>query len=253
MPLKVRIKVSTIILGLVLANLLLYQLSTVAGLIFSLITILGIEMYYPRLNFFGDCILDVKKAGTRKVCLSFDDGPSPHTKQILEILKEKKVRANFFFLGANIERHPEIAQQASKDGHQIGLHGQSHTKLHLKGSEFIRRELGECLQTFQKYQIKYSPLFRFPHGLKNFFGVKEVERRGWKLCAWGRGVWDSKKPGVDLIVERSLMLKAGEILLLHDGDGTKENPDRSQTVSALPAIIDGLHAKGLEFTCLQDS
>ncbi len=252
MPLKVRLKVTFIVFALCGLDLLLWVLAWPLGLLFMLAALLGAEMIYPKWNFFGKALLNVKKAGPRAIALTFDDGPSEWTSKILDTLNTEKIKATFFLLGSNLLRHPEIARRIKNEGHGVGLHAFSHTKMHLKNPEFIKKELDQTEAAFKSLGIEHDNLFRFPHGFKNFFGVRELKRRGWILCGWGRGVWDSKRPGVSVIVERSLQLKAGEILLLHDGDGAKLNPDRAQTAEALSQIIRGLKDKGYQFVSLKD-
>lgn len=214
------------------------------------ISISYIEMIYPKWNFYGRAILNVRNRGAKAVAITFDDGPSEWTPAILDTLKSENVKATFFLLGQNIERYPSIAKRIEVEGHQIGYHGYAHTKFHFKNSTFIRADLDLCVATFERAGLSAKKLVRFPHGFKNIFAVREIQRRQWTLCGWGRGVWDSKRPGVSAIVNRSLQLKAGEILLLHDGDGAKPKADRSQTAEALSKIIQGLRAKGFEFITL---
>ncbi|MBN8555233.1 MAG: polysaccharide deacetylase family protein [Deltaproteobacteria bacterium] len=249
---KVRIKIIAIVLFSALGLFVILNFSPWLALAAALIGIFYLEMIYPKLNFFSPAILNVKDQGERAVAITFDDGPSEWTLKILDHLRDQNVKSTFFFLGKNLERYPEIAKRAHAEGHTIGIHGYSHTKFHFKGADFIHEDLDRCFKSFQSLGIKPAALIRFPHGFKNFFAVRDARRRGLTICSWGKGVWDSKRPGVQTIVDRSLKLKAGEILLLHDGDGAKENPDRSQTVEALPEIIRGLKAKGFEFVTLDE-
>ena len=76
---------------------------------------------------------------------------------------------------------------------------------------------------------------------------------GQRTVGWSLGVWDSARPGADVIAARTLEgMHAGSILLLHDGDGYDPEGDRSQTAEALPAILDGLRRRGFRFTTLPD-
>jgi len=165
-------------------------------------------------------------------------------------LKNENIKATFFILGANIDRHPEIARQIVNEGHTIGCHGYSHTKYHLKGLKFIREDLDQAFDAFSRAGLPAPSLIRFPHGVKNIFAVKEAMRRNLKICSWGLGVWDSKMPGEDVIAERAKALKPGEILLLHDGKGADLQPDRSQTAAALPKIIRDYKNRGYGFVTL---
>lgn len=251
MPLRVRIKILAAILFAILAVAAAFSFSAVLGFILSAAILLYVEAIYPRWNFFGSAILDVKSKGPNAVAITFDDGPSEWTPAILDVLKQENVKATFFLLGKNIERHPQIARRIESEGHAIGWHGYSHVKFHNKGTAFISSDLNACLAAFHAAQIKPSSIIRFPHGFKNIFAVHEAKKRGLRLAGWGMGVWDSKRPGVEHIVKHSLALKAGEILLLHDGNGVQEHPDRSQTAAALPQIIQGLRARGFEFVTLE--
>ena len=76
---------------------------------------------------------------------------------------------------------------------------------------------------------------------------------GQRTIGWSLGVWDSARPGADEIARRALNgLHARAILLLHDGDGYDPGGDRTQTAEALPTIIRGLRARGLDFTTLPE-
>ncbi len=250
MPLNVKLRIALWSIAALAAFLVLFYVDWALGFLFLGTVLLFIEMIYPKWNFFGRAVTDVKSKGPGVVSITFDDGPSEWTLKILDVLKNEKVRASFFLVGANVERHPEIARRIYEDGHDIGFHSYSHTKLHLKGPAFIRNEFEKNLKAFERAGIRDSGLVRFPHGFKNFFAVREAKMRNLKICGWGRGVWDSRKPGVDHIVKYSLNLKEGEILLLHDGHGARPDPDRSQTVEALPQIIQGLRQKGFRFVGL---
>jgi peptidoglycan/xylan/chitin deacetylase (PgdA/CDA1 family) len=254
MPLKVRLKIVLWVLASVaLLIALAVWLSPFLALCLALVGILYGDMINPAWNFFGKALTHVKACGPRAIALTFDDGPSPWTLPILDTLRAQQVKATFFLLGKNIERHPEIARRIVAEGHAVGMHAYSHTKLHWKGLNFIRQDLDACEAAFRAAGMAVPTLIRFPHGVKNLFAVKEIQRRGLKLCGWGLGIWDSKKPGVDVLVERAKKLKAGEILLLHDGDGAKENPDRSQTASALGPIIEAYRQQGYTFVTLEEA
>jgi peptidoglycan/xylan/chitin deacetylase (PgdA/CDA1 family) len=250
MPFKVRLQIILAVLLVALVSFALFQMHFILGALFSVAALLYIEMIYPKWNFFGSCILHMKDPRRKNLALTFDDGPSPWTPAILDALKAENIQATFFLLGMNVARHPEIARRIESEGHAIGYHGHTHTKFHFKSPSFIREDLNKCIGAFQKARLAPSKLIRFPHGFKNIFAVREIKKRNLHLCGWGRGVWDSKRPGVKTIVSRSLQIKSGEILLLHDGDGIKENPDRSQTAEALPEILRELKARGFEFSKL---
>lgn len=191
-------------------------------------------------------------AAEKAVALTFDDGPGPDTERILDVLKEKDVRATFFFLGENAKRLPGPVTRARAEGHAIGNHGMTHVKMHRLSAASIEREIrgGEAalgvIATAGGRKI-----VRVPHGFKSITLARTLGVLGYRLIAWTAGVWDSDRPGTDVIVARAMAaIRPGCILLLHDGDGTSPAPDRSQTAAALPAIIEYCLNAGYKFVTI---
>ena len=80
-----------------------------------------------------------------------------------------------------------------------------------------------------------------------------TSRRGYEVVGWTKGVWDTAKPGVEAIVRRTIGgFRPGGILLLHDADGSGEGDDRSQTVEAVPEIVERAHAAGYELVTVSE-
>jgi peptidoglycan/xylan/chitin deacetylase (PgdA/CDA1 family) len=91
-------------------------------------------------------------------------------------------------------------------------------------------------------------LFRAPHGFRSPWVTPIAGSLGQRTVGWSRGVWDSAKPGVQAIVDRTVNgTKPGRIMLLHDGDGYDIDGDRTQTAAAIPIIVDRLLEKGYRF------
>ena len=104
--------------------------------------------------------------------------------------------------------------------------------------------------------LGYQPhplLFRAPHGFRNPFVARATSRRGYAVVGWTKGVWDTAKPGVEAIVRRTTVgFRPGGILLLHDADGSGDGDDRSQTVEAVPEIVERAHAAGYELVTVSE-
>jgi peptidoglycan/xylan/chitin deacetylase (PgdA/CDA1 family) len=95
--------------------------------------------------------------------------------------------------------------------------------------------------------------FRAPHGFRSPWVTSVARSLGQRTVGWSLGVWDSARPGAAEIARRTQEgMKAGSILLLHDGDGYDAEGDRLQTADALPTIIHGLRARGFRFVTLPD-
>ena len=201
----------------------------------------------------------IRRAGYQKglVALSFDDGPDPEwTPPILDILKAKRVPATFFVIGENAMPHPFLLNRIVDEGSEIGNHSFTHPNLAQVSAQGTRIELNSTNRLVEAYTGRSTRLFRAP-----YFGDAEpttaneivpaliAQQDGYTNVGLHVDPSDWKKPGVAAIVKAALDQvqtdnpeTAGQIVLLHDGGG-----DRSQTVAALPEIIDGLRAKGYQF------
>lgn len=185
------------------------------------------------------------------VALTFDDGPDPQwTPQILQILRDKGVPGTFFVIGKQAKEHPELLNEAMAEGSVIGNHTYSHPNLAQTSPADRRLEILGGAAVIEGITGHKPRLFRFPYGEGD--NSDRNARRGDKLTSdlgfvpvrWDNDPQDWARPGVDEIVQRAVS-QADErsIILLHDGGG-----DRSQTVAALPKLIDALRAKGYTFT-----
>ena len=191
--------------------------------------------------------------GTRRCALTFDDGPSEATAEVLDILAAAGVPATFFVLGTNVERHPRIVQRARDEGHAVGIHGMNHARLAGAAAETVEQQVSGVTRALARLGVTPASVYRTPHGLKSS-GVFEVARRhGLTLWAWSRGVWDTDRPDPSVLVRRATRLaRPGMVLLLHDGRGDEPQPDIRPMLTALPAIIRELKQRGFAFVRVGD-
>jgi peptidoglycan/xylan/chitin deacetylase (PgdA/CDA1 family) len=185
----------------------------------------------------------------RPLALTFDDGPNPDaTPLILDALAERGVKATFFVLGRHADQWPELVRRVAEEGHAIGNHGWFHRKLHFKSPGYVRDDLTRGTRSIEAACGVHPRLFRAPHGFRSPWVTSIARSLGQRTVGWSLGVWDSDRPGVDAIVERTVQgAKPGAILLLHDGDGYDPRGDRVQTARAVPLIVDRLLAQGYRF------
>ncbi len=187
----------------------------------------------------------------KTLALTFDDGPNePHTSQILDILARYGVRATFFTVGSHMIEHPELISRMQREGHDIGNHTFTHRPLAFANTAEIERELASWESAFRGAP---ATLFRAPHGWKSPWLQGTLDRRGYRLIGWTHGVWDSDKPGTEILLKR--LRKAAEngaIILLHDGDGDRDRADRSQTLAVLPEFIEYCKNQGFEFLTVNE-
>ena len=207
-----------------------------------------LQALWPRFDLGGRSLRRGPAAG-RAVALTFDDGPGEDTPAVLAALATAGVRATFFVLGEAARRRPDLVRAVAERGHEVGLHGDTHARLAFAGPRRIARELDRGAEAIRAAGVEPAPLFRAPHGWKGPLLTRAVEARGLRLVAWTRGVFDTARPGAEVIAARATRrMRPGEILLLHDGCGTPGiDPRRDQTAAAVPEIVDRWRAAGYRF------
>jgi len=200
---------------------------------------------------FGRPITRLRSTGL-SVALTFDDGPNPEaTPLILDALEARGVRATFFILGRHAEQWPDLVKRVVDAGHAIGNHGYFHRKLHFKSPSYVRTDLTLGTQAIERASGYHPRFFRAPHGFRSPWVTSIARSLGQRTVGWSFGVWDSDRPGADVIVDRILSkTEPGSILLLHDGDGYDPHGDRAQTAQAVPVIVDRLLGEGYRFDLL---
>jgi peptidoglycan/xylan/chitin deacetylase (PgdA/CDA1 family) len=191
---------------------------------------------------------------TPAVALTFDDGPTePYTAQILSVLRDYDARATFFVLGARAVANPWTLRRAVAEGHEIGNHTWDHRALPLKGPTFVQDTIRRTSDAIEQIAGVRPRLFRAPFGWRNPWVTEAARREGCETIAWTVGVNDTSRPGAGVIIERSVAgLQNGAILLLHDGRSFDPNPDASQVVAALPAILREIQGRGLRMLTISE-
>ena len=189
---------------------------------------------------------------SRALALTFDDGPNPETTpRVLDALARADVRATFFVLGKHAERWPDLVRRVAEEGHQIGNHGYHHRRLHLRGPRYTHEDLQLGTDRIAVACGVTPRFFRAPHGFRNLWVASVARSLEQRIVGWSLGVWDSDRPGAEVIAQRSISgVRPGTILLLHDGDGYDPAGDRRQTADAVPAIVNGLRDRGYRFELL---
>jgi peptidoglycan/xylan/chitin deacetylase (PgdA/CDA1 family) len=186
-----------------------------------------------------------------RVALTFDDGPNgAHTSAILDALKRHDARATFFVVGEAVRRHPDLVRRMVEEGHVIGSHTDGHTKLPWLSKAEVEHELDAAHDAIVAAGAPAPRWFRAPHGFKSPFLPRALRQRDMKLVAWTHGVWDTDRPGAEVIAGRAIgCLADREILLLHDGT---LGADRSQTAAALQRILVAARARGVRFVTVPE-
>jgi peptidoglycan/xylan/chitin deacetylase (PgdA/CDA1 family) len=185
--------------------------------------------------------------GRKAISLTFDDGPTPGTMKILDVLHQYAVKATFFQIGRQAEAAPEIAQAVSAAGHEIGNHSHSHPNMALKSAAAIADEFEKAQTTIVEKTGRTPSFLRAPYGVR-WFGFRAVqERLGLTGAMWTVIGLDWKLPAEAISTRIVTRVGEGDIICLHDGRGTLKDPDISATVEAVRRIVPNLLEKGYHF------
>lgn len=191
-----------------------------------------------------------KPAG-KEIELTFDDGPDPtYTKEILDILDKYNVKATFFVVGENAEASPDIIKRMYGDGQEIGNHTFTHPNVASITPEIVKLELNSTQRLIQELTGHSTVLFRppfvadaEPSAPNELIPILRAQELGYTMIGASIDPSDWEVPPSGTIVSRvNDGLDQGNIILLHDAGG-----DRSNTVKALPQIIENLKSKGYTF------
>jgi peptidoglycan/xylan/chitin deacetylase (PgdA/CDA1 family) len=196
----------------------------------------------------------------RSIALTFDDGPSPKSFELIEYLARWNIRATFFQCGINILRHPPIARQIHEAGHEIGNHTYSHLllrpKLGYKPRINSRRTVARQFSLAQEIierEVGVTPrLLRAPYGMR-WFGMRDVQRELGLLGVMWTVIghdWEwPARPIADLVLKKA---SPGGIICLHDGRDIQPNPDVSEMLKAMKVIVPALVDQGYSFETVSE-
>lgn len=178
-----------------------------------------------------------------KVALTFDDGPSKYTREIVDILKEYNIPATFFFVSRLVPYFAEEVKYVDEEGYAIGSHSVSHAQL-TKVSEGKRKtEILDSMATIGELIEKDLVLFRPPYGSRNKQIDNFIYNKGYKIVLWNIDTRDWEVRNEDKIMEKIEKHQAsGSIILLHEIE---------PTVKVLPRIIEYLQSLDLEIVNLK--
>lgn len=179
--------------------------------------------------------------GELAVALTFDDGPhATYTPQILDILDRYGATATFFVTGSLAERHSLLTREIARRGHVVTNHTWNHQALTRLTDLQFAAEVDPTTRTITELTGQSVYCVRPPYGDYDSLVVARLASRGLHTAMWTVDSQDWTRPGAHRIAQLTLDgLHPGAVVLFHDGGG-----DRSQTVAALPVILEGLRAAG---------
>ncbi|MEX0138437.1 glycosyltransferase [Bacillus nitratireducens] len=194
----------------------------------------------------------------KQVALTFDDGPDPkYTPEILDILKEYKIKAAFFVLGENAQLNPSIVKRIYDEGHEIGNHTFKHPNVADTSLLRTKVELNTTQRLIQEITGHSTVLFRPPYeadanpdSSNEILPILRAQNMNYTMVAEEVDPEDWATPSTNELVKRTLnpIYKGeGNVILLHDAGG-----NRTHTVEALPMIIKDLKKNGYRFVTIAD-
>ncbi len=181
------------------------------------------------------------------IALTFDDGPhATLTPKLLDILKERGIKATFFVLGECVAANPDVLKRAVAEGHEIGNHSWDHKAFTKSGGAGVASQINQTNAAIENAAGIKPATVRPPYGSTNATITKRLnDEFGLKVIMWDVDPLDWKNRNSEHVTSEILKnTKAGSIVLAHDIHPT--------TVNAMPATIDGLLAKGFKFVTVSE-
>lgn len=229
-------------LGVVLAN-------------HALLTLLGL---WPRSHGLGPNWTRLPAAATARneIALTIDDGPDPSvTPQVLDLLDRYATQATFFCIGDNAARYPDLCREIVRRGHAVENHSQHHRHhFSLLGRPGFARELQAAQDTLTAITGQRPVFFRAPAGLRNPFLDPVLAALGLQLASWSARGFDTRIGDVERLKNKLLHgLRAGAILLLHDGNAARTRDGIPVILEVLPTVLSAAAAANLRFVTLRQA
>lgn len=188
-------------------------------------------------------------ASDKYYALTFDDGPDPqYTPMLLDLLKRFEVKATFFVVGSNAEKHPELIKRMHEEGHLIGIHNYVHKTNWLMFPATVKKQIQRTNKIIEEVTGHCTNYYRPPWGIVNLFDF--TNRNETQIVLWSAMFSDwRERVGADKLTKRMLKkLRGGEIFLLHDCGATLgANSDApKEMLMALERILEESERRGLK-------
>ena len=219
-----------------------------------LISLFLIYSVLPNIHFryISKKVMKNISAGDKRVALTFDDGPDPrYTPQLLDVLRKNDVKATFFVLGEKAKNNPELVRRIMEEGHTVGLHANKHICAPFYSYKTIKNDIFTSHTLLSNMGIKVE-LYRPPWGLVNLGSSKLIRQYRFKPVLWSIHASDWSRYVDEKHIGKTLAekVKPGDIILLHDGRGAENAPQR--TINALKSAIPIMKSQGYHFVKLVD-
>ncbi|WP_229739742.1 polysaccharide deacetylase family protein [Nocardia rhizosphaerihabitans] len=191
-------------------------------------------------------LVDRVETDEKLVALTFDDGPTERTPEILRMLADLQVPATFYLVGDDLAAHPEYGAAIAAAGHEIGNHSYSHRRMVLVSGDTVREEIERTDAEIRRTGYQGPITFRPPYGKKlwslpNYLADHDRTTVTWDVEPDSAGGATREA----IVADTMAQTRPGSIVLLHVMHG-------SESAAAVPEIVTGLRAQGYEFTTVSD-
>ena len=221
----------------------------------ALLTLLGV---WPRSHWLGPNWTRLPAAATARneIALTIDDGPDPAvTPQVLDLLDRYTVQATFFCVGEKAARYPDLCREIVRRGHTVENHSQHHSYFFaLMGMSGFSRELQAAQDTLSAITGQPPLFFRAPAGIRSPLLDPVLARLGLRLVSWSARGFDTRIGDIAR-VNHSLLrgLRAGAILLVHDGNAARSTAGTPVILEVLPTVLAAARAANLHWVTLRQA
>jgi peptidoglycan/xylan/chitin deacetylase (PgdA/CDA1 family) len=219
---------------------------------------------HSRAQIFGPTVC--RTNSSRKLAITFDDGPNPGlTPQLLDLLERYNARVTFFVIGRYARECQELVKETAQRGHLVANHTLTHPNLFWLTARAIRDEMQQTQDAIAAATGSAAKWFRPPYGFRNPWVVKTAAQLGMRTVMWSLlpGDW-TPQPAEKLIgnlepiaahAQKNVASEktAGDILCLHDGGHHALNADRTHTLQALEHWLPRWRDAGLEFVTIEEA
>jgi len=210
---------------------------------------------WPRSTWLGANMrrLPAASAARQEISLTIDDGPDPAvTPAVLDLLDAHGARATFFCIARRAAEHPALAREIVARGHDVQNHSDRHRHdFSLLGIRGYAAEIGAAQQRLADITGVLPRFFRAPAGRRNPFLDPVLQRLGLTLVSWTRRGFDTVQRDPQRVLGKLADgLRAGDILLLHDGHAARAASGRPVALEVLPALLERCAAAGLRAVTL---
>ena len=205
----------------------------------------------PHVKFVADALRIERRLPVDGAVLSFDDGPHAEgTPAVLEVLRERGVRAIFFLVGEQVDRYPALAAEVAAAGHTVALHGYRHRNQMRLTPGALAEDIRRGVAAIGESTGQGIDLYRPPYGIFTPAGLALTRRAGWMPLLWSRWGrdWNTRVGAERIATMAARGAGAGDVILLHDADHYSNPGSWRQTAAALPLILDALEKGGVQPT-----